>query len=136
MNRRMIFFFNFFFGIFFNLALVNLQLNYAKTFGDERGTWSPNIEMDDDEHRTGLSCGVGSQIKESAHWQCFSLFINQIHRNEHVRLCVWVCACVRVGGDGWVAEGSRKGLRDEAARGLHVVTSWLFFTELTGRARP
>lgn len=108
MNRRFFFLGG---GLFFNLAVVNLQLNYAKTFGDERGTWSPNIEMDDGEHCTGLSCGVGSQIKESAHWQCFSLFINQIHRNEHVRPCVSGCVrvCVCVGGDGWVAEGSQEG---------------------------
>lgn len=46
--------------------------------------------MDDNERYVGLSCGVGRQIKLSAHWHCFSLFINQIHHNE----CVCVSVCV------------------------------------------
>lgn len=40
--------------------------------------------MDESWHDVELSCGEGSQIKESTHWHCFSLFINQIHHNECV----------------------------------------------------
>lgn len=43
--------------------------------------------MDDGWHYMELSCGVGSQIKESTRWHCFRLFINQIHHN--VCVCVW-----------------------------------------------
>lgn len=115
----------------FNSAGVNLQLNSAKTFGDERGTWSPNIEMDDGEHCSGLSCGVGSQIKESAHWQSFSLFINQIHRNEHVRLC----APGRVCGRRWMSGGGESGSGWEMKR-LGVVTSCCFFFHIADGQGP
>lgn len=39
---------------------------------------------DERRHDVELSCADGSQIKESTHWQSFSLFINQIHHNECV----------------------------------------------------
>lgn len=49
-----------------------------------------------------LSCGVGSQIKESTRWHCFSLFINQIH-----------CVCVY----GWWWGGEKEKDREKEEEG-------------------
>lgn len=59
-------------------------------------------EMGQSWHGVELSCGETSQIKESAHWHCFSLFINQIHHNEE---------CVSL--QGRVQEDGRVGGREE-----------------------
>lgn len=43
---------------------------------------SPDIQIDERWYYVKISCEVGSQIKESTRWNCFSLFINQIYHNE------------------------------------------------------
>lgn len=64
--------------IFFIFSGVRENVSIWKTKmlrGMRAGTvWSSAVE--------------GSQIKKSTHWHCFSLFINQIHHNECVCVCV------------------------------------------------